>query len=401
MKTTDFTDNIAAAADCIKSGGIVAVPTETVYGLAANGLDAEAVERIFTVKGRPENKPISLMVQGVKAFDELCAEVPRAAYFLAEAFWPGPLTLVLKAKAEIPEIVRAGGNTVGLRCPKHEKTQELMAALNVPLAVPSANPSGAPSARSFNAVLEYFDGKIEGVIDGGDCEIGRESTVLDLSKTPYATLRAGAVSDGEIDMALVSSLTIIGITGGTGCGKTTALDTLRGMGGLVLDSDEIYHELLANSAQLRREIDERFPGALPAGSIDTKDLGKIVFSDPEALSLLGAITHKFVGAEIMGRLSAQARNGGELAAIDAIALIENGIAGFCKATVGITAPTEKRIERLMRRESISREYAELRINAQKPNDYFESVCDHTISNDSTMECFAEKCKQVFNNIITK
>lgn len=399
METFDYTGNIAGAAEVLKNGGLVAVPTETVYGLAANGLDAQAVEKIYELKGRPEGKPISLMVPDAAAIDDLCMDVPRSARQLADFFWPGPLTIILKAKETVPEIVRGGGDTVGLRCPKHGATLELLRQLPFPLAVPSANPSGEKSPTALGEVLEYFGGQIEGVIDGGECALALESTVIDMSQKPFRILRQGAASEYEIDMALMSGLTIIGITGGTGCGKTTALTTLRDMGGLVIDSDHVYHELLRESEDLRREIDKRFPGALPKGSVNTKDLGKIVFSDEKALRDLNSITHRFVGEEIMRRLTDWAKNGGEVAAIDAIALFEGGVNNICRATVGITAPTQTRIERLMRREGISAEYAKLRIDAQKTNEYFESVCDYALCNDSTMEDFSRECRRVFSEII--
>ena len=190
MKTQRITTEIAQAADAIRAGQLVAGPTETVYGLAGNGLDPKAVVQIYEVKGRPSVKPLSLMVHDASAMAHYCAPVPQAAYMLAEAFWPGPLTIVLRAKACVPEIVRAGGQTVGLRCPDHPATLALIEAAQLPLAAPSANPSGAPSPKTADDVLAYFDGQIAAVIDGGPCGIGRESTLVDLSCTPYRILRA-------------------------------------------------------------------------------------------------------------------------------------------------------------------------------------------------------------------
>ena len=401
METQNLSDNTAQAAEILKAGGLVAVPTETVYGLAANGFDENAVSRIYEVKGRPEVKPLSLMVRGAEAFELLCEEVPKAAYVLADIFWPGPLTIVLKAKKIIPDIVRASGETVGLRCPDHPQLRELLGAVDFPLAAPSANPSGKKSPVRAQEVMEYFNGKIEGIIDGGECVLGKESTIIDLSRTPYTILREGAASSKDVFLALASSLTIIGITGGTGTGKTTALNVIREMGGLVIDADELYHTLLNESEPMLEALRERFPGAIPEGTHDTKALGQIVFSDPEELRDLNAITHKFVSEEIGRLLTDWAKNGGELAAIDAIALIEGGAANICKATVGITAPTETRIARLMQREGISREYAELRISAQKPNEYFEENCDYVVSNDGSQESFKTKCKKVFEDIIRR
>ena len=400
MQTKIINDNISEAADIIKNGGLAAVPTETVYGLAANGLNAEAVRKIFAVKGRPENKPLSLMVSGSEAMDELCEDVPDAARYLADIFWSGPLTIVLKAKAGlIPDEVRAGGDTIGLRCPNHPKTLELLKTCGVPLAAPSANPSGEKSPKTASDVLGYFNGKIEAVIDGGECSMGVESTIIDMSKTPYKILRQGALSEEDLNMALMSSLTIIGITGGTGCGKTTALEVLKSMGGLIIDCDAVYHDLLQNSDELIAELDARFPGAIPAGTHDTKALGEIVFSNPEELRALNAITHRYVGIEMNRQLTQWAKNGNKIAAIDAIALIESGVSNFCRTTVGIIAPRQTRIERLMQRDNISEEYARLRIDAQKPNEFFQENCDHVLSNDSDRESFRIKCEKLFSDII--
>ena len=129
MKTQRITTEIAQAADAIRAGQLVAVPTETVYGLAGNGLDPKAVAQIYEVKGRPSVKPLSLMVHDASAMARYCDPVPQAAHTLAEAFWPGPLTIVLRAKACVPEIVRAGGQTVGLRCPDHPATLALIEAV--------------------------------------------------------------------------------------------------------------------------------------------------------------------------------------------------------------------------------------------------------------------------------
>ena len=401
MTTLELSGDIAGAAEILKKGGLVAVPTETVYGLAANGFDKAAVSKIFGVKGRPENKPLSLLVSGAEAIDALCEEVPNAAYVLADIFWPGPLTIVLKAKKAIPDIVRAGGETVGLRCPDHPQLKQLLGAVEFPLAAPSANPSGEKSPIKAEDVLKYFSGRIEGIIDGGECTLGRESTIIDLSKTPYSILRTGAVTAESVSMALMATLTIIGITGGTGSGKTTALCVVRDMGGLVIDTDEVYHRLLNESEPMLEALNNRFPGAIPEGTRDTKALGQIVFSDPEELQALNAITHKFVGEELQRQLTDWSIQGKTLAAIDAIALVEGGAAAICKATLGITAPTERRVERLMKREGISRDYAALRISAQKPDDYYEKNCDYTVCNDGTEEDFRIKCKNVFNDIIRR
>lgn len=399
MKTERISDNIGLAAEIIKRGGLVSVPTETVYGLAGNGLDEQAVAKIYEVKGRPEVKPLSLMVPGVQAMYAYCQDVPKAACALAEKFWPGPLTIILKSKSEIPEIVRAGGSTVGLRCPDHPQTLALLNACALPLAAPSANPSGEPSPKTADAVLAYFDGSIDAVIDGGQCGIGQESSIIDMSQTPYRILRHGALPEKEIFSALQDSLTLVGITGGTGCGKTTALNVLADMGALIIDADALYHELTFTSEEMRREIIERFGSVYDGNVLDRKALGNIVFNDPQALLDLNAITHKHVDGEIERRLTRHALNGGTLAAIDAIALLDAGYAKRTVFNVGITAPTEERVKRLLLREGVTEEYARMRIAAQKSNEYFEQNCHYTLCNDGTREQFEDKCNKFFTEVL--
>lgn len=399
METKIFHGAADEAAEIIKTGGLVAVPTETVYGLAGNGLDEEAVKQIYEVKGRPQVKPLSLMVPGAEAMDRYCEDVPQGARLLAERFWPGPLTIVLKAKDFIPSIVLAGGDTVGLRCPDHPMTLELLKKAGVPFAAPSANPSGEESPKTAQKVWDYFSGRIEGIINGGECGIGRESTIISMAQKPYRILRQGALAEKEIASALTEGLTILGITGGTGCGKTTALRTLEELGALIIDCDAVYHGLLIENKEMLAEIDSAFPGVVIDGVLDRKALGAVVFSDTEALARLNGITHSYVGREIDRLLESWALSGGRLAAIDAIELFGGNLARRCKATFAVLADRDKRIERIMARDGITREYAALRVDAQKPDSYFEEKCDYILKNNSTEEEFREKCRSKFLEVI--
>lgn len=383
----------------MRGGGLIAVPTETVYGLAGNGLDEKAVAEIYEVKGRPEVKPLSLMVHDAALMERYCENVPPQAYTLAKRFWPGPLTIVMKAKPCVPEIVRAGGETVGLRCPDHPLTLELLEKSGVPFAAPSANPSGEPSPKNADSVLKYFDGKIDAVLDGGECGIGCESTLIDLSRTPYRILRQGALPADEIADAIVDSMKIIGITGGTGCGKTTALNELERRGALLIDCDAVYHRMLETDRPMLDEIEKYFPGAVIDGKLERKALGAVVFTDEEALRDLNIITHRHINLEIRRILREHAMNGGTLAAIDAIELFSSGLAKRCTATIGVIADREVRIDRIMRRDGISREYAMMRVNAQRPNEYFIQKCSHVLENNGSQEEFIEKCRKTFEEVL--
>ena len=398
METKIFTGALSGAAEIIKSGGLAAVPTETVYGLAGNGLDPEAVAKIYEVKGRPEQKPLSLMVPGPEALEQYCEPVPPAAKALAERFWPGPLTLVLRAKPLVPEIVRAGGETVGLRCPDHPMTLELLKLAELPLAAPSANPSGLPSPKSVEEVLAYFGGKIDAVLDGGVCGLGRESTILDMSRRPWRLLRQGALPESELAAALAEKLTVIGVTGGTGSGKTSALRILERCGALVIDCDAVYHELLQRAEELLAAIGAQFPGTVTEGILDRKALGAQVFADPEKLERLNGITYGHICREVERRLEAWALAGGELAAIDAIGLLDSGLDKRCGAVIGVLADEETRLRRIMERDSISRDYALLRIRAQRPDSYYEQRCTHILRNEGDLEDFAKKIKLIIQEV---
>ncbi|MCR5826662.1 MAG: threonylcarbamoyl-AMP synthase, partial [Oscillospiraceae bacterium] len=187
------TAQIAAAAEILRRGGLLAIPTETVYGLGADGLNEDAVRRIFEAKGRPQDNPLILHVPSADWLTRCCDDVPETAYRLAEAFWPGPLTMILRRKPVVPLRTTGGLDTVGMRCPDHAVTRAIIAAAGVPVAAPSANTSGRPSCTTAAHVRADMDGRIDGVVDGGACAVGVESTIIDLTCTPPRLLRPGGL----------------------------------------------------------------------------------------------------------------------------------------------------------------------------------------------------------------
>lgn len=190
--------HIAQAVQALHAGRIVAFPTDTVYGVGAHGLLPAAVERLYVAKRRPRDKAIPLLIAGAEALLQVALDVPDVAYALAERFWPGALTLVLRRAAGVPDAVTSGGETVAVRAPDHAVTQALIAALDAPLAATSANLSGQPAPDAPEGVLAQLDGRIDLLLDGGTCPGGVSSTVLDLTVSPPVVLRAGGISAKQL-----------------------------------------------------------------------------------------------------------------------------------------------------------------------------------------------------------
>lgn len=188
----------ALAAELIKHGELVAIPTETVYGLGADGLNEAAVAKIFEAKGRPQDNPLILHICGAEQIELFCHHIPQKAYDLAEAFWPGPLTMVLPARNIVPRRTTGGLDTVAVRCPDNAVTRQIIRLSGVPIAAPSANLSGKPSTTTAQHVLHDHDGKIAAIIDGGPCRVGVESTIIDLTEERPRLLRPGGITPEQL-----------------------------------------------------------------------------------------------------------------------------------------------------------------------------------------------------------
>lgn len=201
------TEAIKKAGELLRAGEVVAIPTETVYGLAANAYDGNAVSKIFKAKGRPQDNPLIVHIAKVETLSDLVAEVPKAAKKLAAAFWPGPLTMILPKSEKIPDAVSAGLPTVAVRMPSHPVAHAVIEAAGVPLAAPSANLSGSPSPTNAKYVLEDMHDRIPLILDGGSSAVGVESTVITLATARPRVLRPGGITVeqlrallGEVDV---------------------------------------------------------------------------------------------------------------------------------------------------------------------------------------------------------
>lgn len=195
-------EDVCAAARILREGGLVGIPTETVYGLAANALDGAACARIFAAKGRPADNPLIVHISDIKQLYTLVRTVPKEAEVLASLYWPGPLTMILPKADCIPDEVCAGLDTVAVRFPSHPAAQAVIRESGLPLAAPSANTSGRPSPTTAQHVLHDLGGRIDAVLDGGPCDVGLESTVVTLATNPPRLLRPGGVTLEQLRAAL-------------------------------------------------------------------------------------------------------------------------------------------------------------------------------------------------------
>ncbi len=211
----NYGESIEKAARILTEGGIVAIPTETVYGLAASSLNKEAIEKVFTAKGRPQDNPLIVHISDIDMLYKVAKDIPESAIECAKRFWPGPFTMVLKRAEGIDKSVSAGLDTVAVRMPDNKVARDIISACGLPLAAPSANSSGSPSPTSYEHVLNDLDGKIDAVILGEDCGVGVESTVITLVTEKPRILRPGAVTyeqllevlpEIEMDKAVLSEL---------------------------------------------------------------------------------------------------------------------------------------------------------------------------------------------------
>lgn len=496
------TEGIEHAARLLRSGQLVAIPTETVYGLAVNALDGEAVSAVFTAKGRPMDNPLIVHIGDMADWAPLVTHIPENAQKLADAFWPGPLTIILPAAPHIPKEVTGGLSTVAVRFPSHPIAQAVILHSGRPLAAPSANRSGSPSPTNAARVAEDMNGRIAAILDGGDCAVGVESTVIDLCHTPPRLLRPGGITPEmleqvvgtiEIDPAvthaleqgavaaspgmkykhyapeaevsivagapaayinyvnahaddgvfalcfeedisylrvpgvtygkrsdplsqaqqlfdalrqldeqnartvyaacppldgiglavynrllraaafrLIPAIRIIGLTGPTGAGKSSVAAVWQESGAYIIDTDRLARQVVLPDSPCLQKLVDAFGDTILSddGTLNRAALANIAFSDTNAAATLNSITHPAILALTKAEIEAAAQKGYTTAIVDAPLLFEASFDTICHHVVTVIAPYEQRKARIMSRDALTEDAAELRMAAQNRDAFY-------------------------------
>ncbi len=513
LKTFDINKDISdieIAAELLRNGGVVAIPTETVYGLAADAFSGDAVRKIFEAKGRPQDNPLIVHISDFSQIYSIAREVPDSAKRLADKFWPGPLTIILPKRKEVPDETSGGLDTVAVRMPSHKIANKII-ELSCPLAAPSANISGFPSPTSFEHVEADMMGRADAVCDGGDCDVGVESTVITLATEIPMLLRPGGVTleqlqsvlgevnvadavlnpmgkdekaespgmkykhyspdaqiqivkgnlgefcgyvnnsdcdgvlcfEGEeeffpdkkvvtfgtekdslsqaqrlfdalreldekgaknvlsrspsaegVGLAVCNRLyraaafrfidaikrPIVGLTGPTGAGKGYVSEYLTRLGCYVCDTDKVARTLTEKGSPFLSVLADNFGADIidEDGNLKRRLLADRAFADKEKQSLLNSLMHPEIMRIAYERCKKALENGAVAAVIDAPLLFEAKGDEICDTVISVIAPREVRTERIMKRDGITRQSAEIRMNAQQSDDFYTSKSEFTV-----------------------
>jgi L-threonylcarbamoyladenylate synthase len=517
---------IDSATSLLKSGKVVAIPTETVYGLAGDALSDDTVKEIYKVKGRPSDNPMIVHISKIDEIYRLVDDFPDNAKILAEHFWPGPRTIILKKSSIVPRTVTGGLDTIAIRMPDCDITRKIIEK-SCPLAAPSANLSGKPSPTSVNHVIADLDSKIPLIIDGGDCKVGVESTVITFATDVPTILRPGFITkedieklignvnlhnavtkelksdeeatspgmkykhyspnteivlidcnskefikflelrkfqnigaicfDEESDNISVKSLTIgkegdkenhlhnlysklretdllnvetvyarlpekqgidlafynriiraaghkvirsddpliVGITGGSGTGKTEIAKIFSESGYEIINADEVYADIL-KSGKLNKVLSDAFgKSILIDDKINRKELAKRAFDTENHTKLLNDITHPAVAKEMLDIIK---NSESKKIFIDVPLLFESNLDRICDYIIGTIANLDERIKRLANRDNLSKDEIALRLKAGKNDDYYKSKCQIIIDNSNNMENLKNKVSDIILKI---
>ncbi len=512
--------------EILRNGGIVGIPTETVYGLAANAFDGEAVAKVFKAKGRPQDNPLIVHISDISQLEGVVSAVPEAALRLAEKFWPGPLSIIMPKGERIPDEVSCGLDTVAVRMPSHPAARAVISAAGVPLAAPSANLSGSPSPTAAEHVIDDMWGRADAILDGGSCAVGVESTVVSVVGEKPRLLRPGGISveqlegvlgEVEIDSAVLAELkpeqkaaspgmkykhyspkcrviiikgsfenfrkfvkrkkncaalcfdgesarlnipcieigrehdssaqaqllfealrrlddmgvetayarcpdadgvglavinrllraaaftvleadgaVLIGLTGPTGSGKSTVARLLSEKYGIAhIDCDAIAREITQKDSPVLAQLANAFgEDIIVDGELDRAALAARAFADKRSAKLLNSITHPLITSKALAKVNSFTQEGKMAVLLDAAAIFESKIDKLCAFTAVVTAPEEVRMDRIMYRDSITREKALHRMGVQLSAAEYEEKADVILNNFSPYDIETEIIKIV-------
>ena len=521
MKTVRLSDNldgINAAAEILKADGVVALPTETVYGLAASAYSDKAISKVFSAKGRPQDNPLIVHISDIGMLSGVVSDFSEKAKALAEKFWPGPLTMVLPKGKAVCDSVSRGLETVAVRMPQNEVAREVIRVSGLPLAAPSANLSGSPSPTSADHVIADLDGKIDAVIMSGKCSVGVESTVVSLVTNPPRLLRPGLITaeqlreilpDLVIDKAVLEELahgekaaspgmmykhyspktevflveggkeefvsfvnnkpnaaavcfeeetakiniktlslgstensvdhakklfcvlrecdslkvdtiyihapvkegvglavynrlvraagfkvikikTVIGLTGPTGSGKTSACAVAEELGYKVINCDTLAREAVENEDALSALTKTFGNDILENGKLNRTALAKKAFISEDKTELLNKTLLPFIVELIKEEIQKAAEN---KILLDAPTLFESGADSLCKNVIAVLSCVENRKKRILARDNITEDAANLRISAGKDDNYYKDKTQHIIYNNGELATFKKEFKE--------
>lgn len=524
LKLNDDSRGIKTAAEILKNGGIVAIPTETVYGLAASAYDDNAIKKVFEAKGRPQDNPLIVHIADISQINDIVSDLPEKAKKLAECFWPGPLTIILPRTDRIAKSVSAGLDTVAVRMPSNEVARKIIKESGLPLAAPSANLSGSPSPTTADHVIADLDGRIDAIVISGHSDVGVESTVVSLATFPPRLLRPGRVTveqlkeilpDLIIDKAVlsepekgarvaspgmmykhysprtevflveadsdafcrfvnskansaaicfsedakklnvptlsmgsaeneeeqarlifellresdtlgvktvyvhapekngvglaiynrliraagfkvISPQLIVGLTGPTGSGKTTACKAAAAAGFYVINCDKTARKA-TKDADCLKALSSAFGKDIikTDGTLDRKALAQKAFASSEKTELLNSTIFPFITRLIEDEIE---RCGNNKILLDAPTLYESGIDRICYAVIAVTADRNLRLDRIIARDGIDKASAELRVGAGKSDDFYRAKTPHIIYNNGDEGKLLADFKSVLNSI---
>ncbi len=385
---------IRACADIIRRGGLVVFPTETVYGIGCNAYNEEAIKRLYEAKERPANKPLLAHLYSISQAEDISYLDTRSRK-LIKKYTPGPLTLIVRKKIGIPDIMTSGEATVGLRFPSNPVGLAFMQECGVPIAATSANISGNGASITGEDAARELMGRVDAIIDCGPSSIGVASTIVSMIGKPKI-LREGAFDKKELDEILSGQVFLVGICGKSGSGKGLVSSYLRKTGYTVVDTDSLYHAMISNpisecTTALAKEFGPDVRNL--QGGIDRDVLRSIVFNDKKKLERLNKISHEYVAQRVENIVANH--GSGEIVFVDAPLLYESGISDKCSAVICVTADDDMCVARITERDGISAVDARKRL-ALQPD--YASRADICIENRGSEEELIGKVEAVINKL---